>query len=280
MIRKVFLNVLISAVLLALLVPQTQAVVGQSRIRFVTPNGSGDCTSWSNSCSLQAALTGAVVGDELWVAAGTYTPTTGADRTATFQLAYGVEVYGGFAGTETNRDERDPTTNLTVLSGDIDNNDSQQPVITDLKTVSGNQTNSYHVVTGASGSILDGFTITAGYSGGSYPDDTGAGLVNNSANPTLSNLIIIGNMAVHSGGGMRNESSNPNLSSVDFISNSAVMSGAGMYNLYSSPILSNVTFDNNWTDIEGGGGGMSNLSNSSPSLTAVIFNNNSAQSGG
>ena len=52
--------------------------------------------------------------------------------------------------------------NVTILSGDIDNNDSQTPIITDLATVTGNTTNSYHVVTGATGATLDGFTITAG----------------------------------------------------------------------------------------------------------------------
>ncbi len=73
-----------------------------------------------------------------------------------------MAIYGGFAGTETARNQRDPATNLTVLSGDIDNNDSQTPIITDLTTVTGNTTNSYHVVIGATGATLDGFTITAG----------------------------------------------------------------------------------------------------------------------
>ena len=118
--------------------------------------------SWANACTLQTALTSAVSGDEIWVAAGTYKPTTGTDRSATFQLKNGVAIYGGFAGTETARDQRNPVANLTILSGDIDNNDSQTPIITDLTTVTGNTTNSYHVVTGATGATLDGFTITAG----------------------------------------------------------------------------------------------------------------------
>ena len=81
-----------------------------------------------------------------------------------------MAVYGGFAGTETARDQRNPAANVTILSGDIDNNDSQTPIITDLTTVTGNTTNSYHVVTGgATGATLDGFTITAGNANG-YSD--------------------------------------------------------------------------------------------------------------
>jgi hypothetical protein len=66
---------------------------------------SGACGSaWGTACGLQHALNDiAVSGDELWVAAGTYKPTTGSDRSATFQLKAGVALYGGFAGTETLR---------------------------------------------------------------------------------------------------------------------------------------------------------------------------------
>ena len=68
---------------------------------------------------LQAALAAAASGDEIWVAAGTYTPTATADRTISFAMKNGVAIYGGFDGTETTRGERDPSVNVTILSGDI-----------------------------------------------------------------------------------------------------------------------------------------------------------------
>ena len=109
-------------------------------------------------------------GDEIWVGEGVYTPDLGPgqadnDPTSTFALKSGVALYGGFAGTETVREQRDWDEHLTVLSGDIDGNDSTDPagVVTTTAGITG--TNSYHVVTGSGvteTAKLDGFTITAG----------------------------------------------------------------------------------------------------------------------
>jgi hypothetical protein len=112
-------------------------------IRYVQPGGqsSGACDSWANVCELQYALGVAVAGDEIWVKAGTYKPTTGSDRTATFQLVSGVAIYGGFAGTETSRDDRDWQTHVTTLSGDLLGDDG--PGFANYGD------NSYHVVTGS-----------------------------------------------------------------------------------------------------------------------------------
>ena len=235
---------------------------------------------WKNPCDLQYALTTlASVGDEIWVAAGIYKPTSGIDRTATFQLKSDVAIYGGFAGTETTRDQRNPADNVTILSGDIDNNDSQTPIITDLTTVTGNTTNSYHVVTGATGATLDGFTITSGYAG-TFPYESGGGLYNNNASPSLANITFSGNNAKAFGGGMRNENySSPALTNVTFISNSA-QGGGGMDNYYSSPTLTNVTFSkNSLTYVGGEGAGISNKY-SNPILTNVTFSENLSPSWG
>lgn len=92
-------------------------------VRYAAPraSGSGDCSSWGNACTLQTALTGAVSGDEIWVKAGVHYP--GTNRTDTSQLKNGVAVYGGFAGTETSRNQCNPRVNQTILSSDIDQND-------------------------------------------------------------------------------------------------------------------------------------------------------------
>jgi len=94
----------------------------------------GDGTSWENAFTdLQDALAAALSGEEIWVAAGTYTPTNNGDRTVSFILKSGVKIYGGFAGGEKALRERSSNPSLAVLSGDIG-------------TIDHDTDNSYHVV--------------------------------------------------------------------------------------------------------------------------------------
>jgi predicted outer membrane repeat protein len=232
--------------------------------RFAKPSitGTGNCSSWGNACTLQTALTGAVSGDEIWVMTGTYRPTSGTDRTATFQLKNGVAIYGGFAGTEIARIQRNPSAYPTILSGD-------------LGTTGNNSDNSYHVVTGSGTDLtasLNGFTITGGNANGTNPDDAGGGMVNNHGSPTLMNLIFDNNQATWKGGGMDdNTSSSPSLTNITFSNNSAD-SGGGMDSRGGNPTLTNVTFSGN--SAANGGGGIAN-SSGSPTFTNVTFIGNS-----
>jgi hypothetical protein len=278
-----FFSILLTLVLMLAGTPLHAAHATEAGIRHAKPtaSGTGNCLSWANACTLQIALTGAVSGDEIWAMAGTHKPTTDIVRTITFQLKDGVAVYGGFAGTETARSQRNPATNLTILSGDIDNNDSQTPIITDLATVTGNTTNSYHVVTSTTSATLDGFTITAGNANnyGSYcpSDGCGGGMLNWNGNPTLTNLIFRGNAAT-AGGGMYSLSGNPTLTNVTFNGNSASW-GGGMKK-DGNAVLSNVTFSGNSADW---GGGMYNFAmtgDDNPILTNVTFSGNKANNGG
>ncbi len=252
-------------------------------IRYAAPSavGSGNCSSWANACTLQTALSGAASGDEIWVKAGVYYPGAAGDRTATFTLQNGVALYGGFAGGETSRDDRDWSTNKTILSGDIDQNDinnDHNNIAETWNDIQGN--NAYHVVTGNgfdNTAVLDGFVITAGTANGSGYDSFGGGMLNQFSSPTLANLTFSGNAAV-SGGGMYNNFSHPSLNAITLRGNSATAEGGGMGNYQSSPTLSNVTFNAN-TAPTGYGGGMSNYRSANPTLTQVTFSANTANYG-
>ena len=156
-----------TVVLFAVLGAPTSIANAASIIRVTTSGAtSGTCGGdWSHPCNLLYAL-GSVAnsGDEIWVAAGVYKPTTSTtDRSVSIPLKAGVALYGGFAGSETERAQRDPQAHVTIFSGDIDGDDSQTPIVTEANTVTGLGNNSYHVVMGAAGATLDGVTITAGY---------------------------------------------------------------------------------------------------------------------
>lgn len=261
--------------------------------------GANNGTSWMDAyTNLRSALLAATSGSEVWVAAGTYKPTPTSNRAVSFILKNNVEIYGGFAGTETLRTQRDIDANVTILSGDIG--------------VAGNNSdNSYHVVRGGgrnSTAILDGFTITAGNANGTLDDRYGAGMYNDNGSPTLKNIVFSKNSALANGGGITNQNdSHPILLNVKFISNTAGY-GGGIYNNNSDPTLKDVTFNansalngggmmndngssptltnmsfigNTATEIQGAGGGMFNYKNSSPILLNVTFvSNTSAGVGG
>lgn len=269
--------------------------------------GANSGTSWTDAyTSLQNALAGSNSGVEIWVAEGTYTPGGNEEIFATFQLENGVQIYGGFDGTETQRDQRDPATHVTILSGDIDGDDAG-----DHLNPAKNFLNSRHVVTGSGTdrtAVLDGFTIIAGNGGGLGGLDTnyGGGMYISVGSPTLRNLILNKNASSFEGGGLYNTGGgNPLLRSVTFSqnqsgngggmssaggvpvvlnatfnANSAQAYGGGMYNSSSSPLLINVTFSGNSAGQEGGG--MRNTTSSSPFLVNVLFsgNNNTARGAG
>lgn len=73
-------------------------------------NGSSWATAYKN---IQSAITAASVGDEIWVATGTYLIENEATQ---LNFKGGVNVYGGFAGNETTRSARSTDPSLTIIT--------------------------------------------------------------------------------------------------------------------------------------------------------------------
>ena len=223
--------------------------------------GAQNGLSWANAyADLQAALATAQSGDEIWVAAGTYKPTMDTLRTKSFVMPAGVALYGGFAGGETARNQRDWAAHATILSGDIG--------------AQGNATdNSYHVVVGGASAVLDGFTVSGGTGVGTTMH--GAGMINDGVSPTIANCIFSRNTSDNDGGGMYNtNNASPTVDNCLFTSNTTTHGfGGGMVNTdNTTPTISNCTFTGNMAN---GGGGLANFSGS-PTVINCTFNGNTA----
>ncbi len=257
------------ALLFSLVLISCIHVFATQTVRFVNLNATGanDGTSWTDAFTdLQNAITAANSYDQIWVAQGTYFPTSGTDRTVSFALKDNVKMYGGFVGTETLLSQRDWVSNITILSGDIG-------VLTD------NTDNSYHVVKSenlSSTTELNGFTVEYGQADG-IAQDYGGGMYLFTSYTTLNNLIFSQNVGDVGGGLAVLSFSSPTLTNVSFISNNAFSYGGGIYCDSSDPSLTKVVFTANNSSVTGGG--MFN-SNSSSTLTNAVFNANHASDAG
>jgi predicted outer membrane repeat protein len=195
---------------------------------------------------------------QVWVAKGTYY-IFNERRMDTVRLVPMVELYGGFNGTESTIEQRDIKANETVLSG------ADGPDIT-------NQV--YHVVTGADGAVLDGFTITEGNAVGARH---GGGMYNDKVSPEIRNCSFHNNTAGWFGGGMFNSRGDPKIINSRFTNNSA-RRGGGMFNQDFAGEIENSIFIKNSATLHGGG--MTNQSHSDPKISNSIFLGNSAKQHG
>ena len=171
--------------------------------------------SWDNAfISFQSALDVAVSGDQIWVAKGTYKPSSdyglgGGSRYYHFRMINGVAIYGGFAGTENNVSQRNNfgagEANESILSGDLNGDDLVTGTGVSL-SFSNNTENCYHVIYAPNSqgltntAILDGFSIQGGNGNGIYPFAEGGGIGIYENSPTLANLIISHNFGASGGG--------------------------------------------------------------------------------
>jgi len=285
---------------------QTYATV-EPRIIYVDDDAAGanDGSSWENAyVYLQDALADANSAEkpvEIRVAQGIYKPDQGAnqmagDQDATFHLINSVTLKGGYAGFgETDPNERNVDKYVTVLSGDLDDNDNvnDEPPFDWEKS---KRENSYHVITNIDTDetvLLDGFTIFGG-GVGYWSAESGGGMITQRGSPTIINCSFT-NCSALDGGAMFNEDSHLNIINSTFIHNLAYM-GAGMQNIRSDLTLSGCVFNDNsvfygnfqttepwwgWIDIyfAPGGGGMRNVS-SQVKLNDCLFTSNTAEQGG
>lgn len=235
---------------------------------YVSKNGTaqGNGSSWANAnSSLSIVLKWASIqptnvtnGLKVFIAKGTYKPefksggTTEQDKT--FILTNGMELYGGFAGTESSQNDRSSihTNNKTVLSGDFNDDDQIIPLSSNRFSILQNDENAKLVLSAQENSIIDGLSITGGNKTGS---DIGGG-IKAADNVTLNNLRVYQN-STNTGGSGAAMGLNSTVTNSIFSYNSCEGStsggwGAGLSVTHNSSVV-NCVFYKNITFGKGGG---------------------------
>lgn len=218
--------------------------------------GSDNGSSWENAfTSLHNAIESSIAGDQIWVAYGKYHPESvhglvtmddvsdeeEFNRYKHFRMKNGVEIYGGFAGTETELAQRDFETNETILSCDIGEVDEEYD-------------NCFHIFYHPAGldldnsAILDGFLMEGGYADDVEPHDAGSVMYNDGSSPVVKNGWIYWNYS-YRGAVFYNKDSSMKVMDTQFVNNEAPYSKGGVfYNENSNIEISGCDFANSWAE--------------------------------
>jgi len=257
----------------------------QARVLYVDQNATGNNngSSWADAykgyTGLQAALSEARVGynnnngeapnlnddvAEIWVADGVYKPGP-CDGQAnpvycSFKLVNTVGVYGGYRGieedhpgeTKRSQRDRDPRTNATLLSGDLNGNDNVWP--------DDYADNICHIVQ-ADGSItgrtaIDGFTIMGGNAPATQP--FGGGMWIGGPGVVLKNIFFTDNHSSSGGGALRVSTDGATIRNCIFTENHAHpdddgLGGAVYVDHYKDVSIEDCFFRGNTAGYRGGG---------------------------
>lgn len=274
---RVFSYVTIGAIIFLNWASYSNAAVWHVDSTVSTP-GSG--ISWIDAFStVQDALSSENIldGDEIWIKTGTY------PLSSELNIDKTIALYGGFNGTETERQQRDWNLNTTTLDG--------QDAVDHCLNISADCT-------------IDGFTITGGYSDGGGTAYFGGGLIALDSAPTISNCIFIDNYSEMGGAGLDTWNSSPTIINCTFLRNVSSAGGAirfrdsdvtidnclfenntatgdnpksaGIYAWDTTCLITNTNFINN-TGVNGGG---FMCNNGSATLTNCTFSENYASNGG
>lgn len=216
-------------------------------------------------------LNTATQGAEVWVARGRYDEERVSflralfaayrfENTGSLLTREGVDLYGGFAGTETEHGQRDWQANATIIDGS--------------RSLAGQAAE--HVVVGAGDVRVDGFTITGGtgHSGGGVYLGS---MYQSTPMMELANCTITNNSAIFDGGGVYASGGTSLVVNNCTFANNSSGDGGGLYAGVRNLVLSDSEFDGN--SASGAGGGLFDITGSS-TIERCVFTNNTASGGG
>ena len=248
----------------------------------VTMDGSdsNDGSSWTLAKrTVSNAISSAIEGDQIWVAAGSYYGSQ-------LLLRRGIKLYGGFAGTESHLSQRNWQTNISNLHGNrtgavisMDSNATEVTVIDGLKITGGGDSIGGSL-SGAGICCLGSATIANNWITNNIATQFGNAMVCWSCSPIVENNKMEGNsgaagtLACVFGG-------TPKIRR-NTIRNNTASEGGGIFCYECSPEIINNSITGNTSDGGYGGGGICVFDGSSPTIinNTIAANECPSSSGG
>ena len=293
--------------LLAMALFMSMAAMAQSKIYYVSPTGTGDGSSWTNTMSLEKALTTAKAGDQIWVQGFEQIDNLNelyivpeSMKATGFTLKSGVQLYGGFKGDETTLDARETLGKpyqlryRTVLSGDISGNDAVDNTSLIFPANQTRDDNATHVLSvnmepsesnnnNTYPTVVNGFSIGGGQADGT--DEKGGGIYIHGDNNgggifRIERCFFVNNYATQGGAiyvaaEVQNQNNNYSLVNQCVVYNNAagergavVNAGGGIYLAGAATVVNSTIFNNE-------NGGIC-LSNASKVVNSTIARNTGA----
>lgn len=255
---------------------------------YVKTTGSANKTglTWTDATTINAALSKAITGDVIHIAAGTYIPAvliSGGSLTEdkTFEIKVNITLIGGYPANPADGSVASDV-NKTILSGNL------------------GATNSFHVIsvtaTAESGQkvVLTNLSITAGKAGVSnagsvsintinFPRFSGAAMIISKSSVELNNTQIHHNQSDYSTPGVYVFSlANVAINNCTIENNTGSGNGGGIWNDGSTITIYNSTISSN--QVSGVGAGIYSFNASVPSITNIynstISNNKASHKAG
>jgi hypothetical protein len=243
---------------------------------YVKVDGTGDGTSWEQATTLDEALSMAVDGNVIHIAAGLYLPgkTVSGGNAAdegdkSFHIARNITLKGGYPADASEGDEADPATHKTILSGSgtsyhvvlisASKIQGQKAVLSGLTITDGNASSSSAAIG------INGVSFVRNYGGGVIAGNTVAELVDceviaNNSRGHCGGIYVFGNSEIT----IRNSKVNENSSSSN---------GGGAWIHTSTAYVYNSEFNGN-------SGGTAAGFHAYPDATAYLYNTTLAENKG
>jgi hypothetical protein len=225
---------LVIAALTLLAGPASAAIYHVDGENGTDPN---DGLTWDTAkATIQAAVDAAGTDDEIWVKMGTYAISS------QIQVDEAIGIYGGFAGSEIERSQRDWANNITTIDGQGTTpifNISDEPIIDGFSLINGYNNVGFGgaaiYIGGASGQKIARVSNCIISNNTADPDQTGpegyrgGGAIRiGIGDPLFMNCLIINNSTNAYGGGINIFSGSPQFINCTISKNTALM-GGGVY---------------------------------------------------